>query len=138
MFLVQYYLNHFLIYLKVSITAASCVACFLLGLPCASSSGQYILDLMDTYGAGFAVLWIGIWELIGLMWIYGFKNVSKDIELMLGHEPCWFWKLCWGFISPIFLVVVFILAIVSWSNPQYSNVSTSKPTSFNSYMVPRR
>jgi len=71
---------------------------------------------------GFAVLWIGIWELIGLMWIYGFKNVSKDIALMLGHEPCWFWKLCWGLISPIFLVVVFILAIVDWSDPQYSNV----------------
>ena len=77
---------------------------------------------MDTYGAGFAVLWIGIWELVGLMWIYGFNNVSKDIQLMLGHEPCWFWKLCWGFISPVFLVVVFILAVVGWSNPTYAGV----------------
>ena len=51
-------------------------------------SGQYILDLMDTYGAGFAVLWTGFWELVGLMWIYGFRNVSKDIKLMLGSEPC--------------------------------------------------
>lgn len=107
---------------KVSITAASCLACFLLGLPCASNSGQYILDLMDTYGAGFAVLWIGIWELIGLMWIYGYKNVSKDIELMLGHEPCWFWKLCWGFISPVFLVIIFILAVYGWKDPLYSGV----------------
>jgi solute carrier family 6 amino acid transporter-like protein 5/7/9/14 len=107
---------------KVPITAASCIACFLLGLPCASSSGQYILDLMDTYGAGFAVLWIGIWELIGLMWIYGFKNVSKDIALMIGHEPCWFWKLCWGLISPIVLVVIFIIAVVGWEDPMYSQV----------------
>lgn len=107
---------------KVSITAVSCLACFLLGLPCASYSGQYVLDLMDTYGAGFAVLWIGIWELVGLMWIYGFNNVSKDIQLMLGHEPCWFWKLCWGFISPVFLVVVFILAVVGWSNPTYAGI----------------
>ena len=100
-----------------------CVACFLLGLPCASRSGQYILDLMDTYGAGFAVLWIGIWELVGLMWIYGFKNVSKDIALMIGSEPSFFWKLCWGAISPIFLIVVFILAVVGWSEPKYSSVS---------------
>jgi len=107
---------------KVPITAASCVACFLLGLPCASRSGQYILDLMDTYGAGFAVLWIGIWELVGLMWIYGFKNVSKDIALMIGSEPSFFWKLCWGAISPIFLIVVFILAVVGWSEPKYSSV----------------
>ncbi len=41
---------------------------------------------MDTYGAGFAVLWTGFWELMGLMWIYGFWNVSKDIKLMLGHR----------------------------------------------------
>ena len=109
----------------MSITAASCLACFLIGLPCASNSGQYILDLMDTYGAGFAVLWIGIWELIGLMWIYGFKNVSKDIELMLGHEPCWFWKLCWGFISPVFLVIIFVLAVVGWKDPLYASVSNA-------------
>ena len=51
---------------------------------------------MDTYGAGFAVLWIGIWELVGLMWIYGFKNVSKDIALMIGSEPSFFWKMCWS------------------------------------------
>ena len=99
------------------------MACFLLGLPCASYSGQYVLDLMDTYGAGFAVLWIGIWELIGLMWIYGVLNVSKDIELMLGHEPCWFWKLCWGFVSPVFLIVIFLLAVVGWQEPKYSGVN---------------
>ncbi len=44
---------------------------------------------MDTYGAGFAVLWTGFWELVGLMWIYGVCNVSKDIKLMLGSEPGW-------------------------------------------------
>ena len=52
-------------------------------------SGQFVLDLMDTYGAGFAVLWTGFWELVGLMWIYGVCNVSKDIKLMLGSEPGW-------------------------------------------------
>jgi SNF family Na+-dependent transporter len=51
----------------------ACCICYLLGLPCVSSSGQYILDLMDTYGAGFAVLWVAIWEMIGLMWIYGVR-----------------------------------------------------------------
>ena len=51
--------------LQVKITFVSCLACFLLGLPCVSNSGQYVLDLMDTYGAGFAVLWTGFWELVG-------------------------------------------------------------------------
>ena len=58
---------------KVKVTAFGCLVCYLLGLPCVSSNGQYVLNLMDTYGAGFAVTWVGIWELIGLMWIYGVR-----------------------------------------------------------------
>ena len=82
----------FSLVLQVKITFVACVCCFCLGLPCASYSGQYVLDLMDTYGAGFAVTFVGIWELVSLMWIYGVKNVCKDIKLMLGSEPGWFWK----------------------------------------------
>lgn len=109
---------------KVKITFFACLSCFLLGLPCASNSGQYVLDLMDTYGAGFAVTFVGIWELIGLMWIYGFKNVCKDIKLMLGSEPSWFWKICWGFISPLFLIVIFLAAVITWTEPKYNGVVT--------------
>ena len=37
---------------QVKITALACSICYLLGLPCTSRAGAYILDLMDTYGAG--------------------------------------------------------------------------------------
>ena len=42
---------------------------------------------MDTYGSGFAVLWVAIWEMIGLMWVYGVQNVANDFKLMLGSPP---------------------------------------------------
>ena len=61
---------------------------------------------MDTYGAGFAVTFVGIWELVSLMWIYGVKNVCKDIKLMLGSEPGWFWKVITRFFLA-FLAVIF-------------------------------
>jgi SNF family Na+-dependent transporter len=77
--------------LQVKCTFVACCICYLLGLPCVSGSGQYVLDLMDTYGAGFAVLWVAIWEMIGLMWIYGVRNVCNDFKLMLGSPPSWFW-----------------------------------------------
>ena len=68
----------------MKVTAAGCLVCFLLGLPCVSSNGQYVLNLMDTYGAGFGVLWVALWEVIAIMWIYGAWNFSKDIKLMIG------------------------------------------------------
>ena len=51
----------------------------LMMISCASFS-RYVLNLMDTYGAGFAVIWIALWEVICLMWIYGVCNFSKVTE----------------------------------------------------------
>jgi len=105
---------------KVKVTGIACVACFLVGLPCVADGGQYIFNLMDTYGAGFAVVWIAIWEVISLMWIYGFKNFSKDLALMIGSEPSWFWKICWGFVTPVLLLAVFIPSCINFELPKYN------------------
>ena len=102
---------NFSFFFQVKITAISCVCCYLLGLPCCSYAGQYILDLMDTYGAGFAVLWIAFWECVGFMWIYKVTNFSKDLKLMLGSEPSWFWKIMWAIVCPAFLLVIFCFSI---------------------------
>jgi len=107
---------------KVKITGIACLCCYLLGLPCTSNAGQYVLDLMDTYGSGFGVLFIAFFEIVGFMWIYGVKNFCKDIKLMLGFEPNWFWKATWTVISPLFLLVIFISSIVSWTDPKYNKV----------------
>ena len=103
-------------------TFVTCSACFLLGLPCVSASGCYILDLMDTYGAGFSVLFIGTCEIISFNWIYGYRNVAKDIKLMLGFQPMWFWKFCWAVVSPAFLIAIFLLSIFTWTEFKYAGV----------------
>ena len=73
---------------------------------------------MDTYGAGFAVLWIAFNECVGFMWIYGVRNFWKDIKLMLGAEPGWFWKITWAIVSPLFLLVILIASLATWQNPK--------------------
>jgi len=108
---------------KVKVTALGCLACFLLGLPCVSSNGQYVLDLMDTYGAGIAVLWIALWEVVALMWIYGYRNFSKDIALMIGSEPWWLTKICWAVFCPVALLLILILSVYSWTKPIYGGVT---------------
>merc|ERR1711953_1567301 len=66
---------------KVKITAISCICCYLLGLPCASNAGQYVLDIMDTYASGTGVLFIAFWEIVGFMWIFGYH----------GYIRLWYW-----------------------------------------------
>lgn len=107
---------------KVKTTFVACAICYLLGLPCVSFSGQYVLDLMDTYAAGFAVLWIAFWEIVGFMWIYGVRNVSKDIKLMLGSEPSWFWKFTWAVTAPAFLLFILVASVSDWEEHKYAGV----------------
>lgn len=54
--------------------------------------GQYVFDLMDTYGGGFTVLVIGACEMIGIMWIYGRCPVD-DLD-DIGRFPIMCYFLC--------------------------------------------
>lgn len=56
---------------------------------------------------------------------------------MTGRRPSLFWKVCWGFISPVMLLVVFIAYIVvqvqttatylAW-NPEYVSRESQEHT----------
>lgn len=64
-------------------------------------------------------------------WVSGFKNQSflpkcgcnmdancyifrlcDDIELMIGSRPGYFWLLCWRFIGPLAMVVIFVASLI--------------------------
>jgi len=108
---------------KMMVTSLMCLACFLLGLPCVTQCGQYVLDLMDTYGASLSVMVIAVAEMVAIMWGYGVNNFCEDIKYMLGFTPGWYFKVCWVVISPVFLVVIFIAACSDWHQPSYGSVS---------------
>lgn len=100
-------------------TGLMCAICFFIGLPLCSESGPYILDIMDTYGGGLGVLAIGICELAAIHWLYGVRRFCKDIEMMLGFEPGWYWKICWAVVSPVLLTLIFIAGLVDWDASKY-------------------
>jgi len=35
----------------------------------------------------------------------GVDRFSEDIERMMGFKPGIYWRLCWKFVSPVFLLV---------------------------------
>jgi len=104
---------------KIGVTSAMCFVCFLLGLPCITQSGQYVLDLMDTYGASISVMVIAVAEMIAIMWGYGANNFCKDLQAMLGFYPGIYFKVCWVIISPLLLIIILVAALVDWTKPSY-------------------
>merc|ERR1719209_1744345 len=107
---------------KVGVTSAMCFLCFLLGLPCITQSGQYVLDLMDTYGASISVMVIAVAEMIAVMWGYGANNFCKDLQSMLGFYPGLYFKVCWVIISPLLLIVILVAVIIDWTKPSYGSL----------------
>ncbi|WAR03545.1 SC6A4-like protein [Mya arenaria] len=98
------------------------IYCFLGGLATTTYGGIYLVQLMDTYGAPISILLIVCLEAVAVSWIYGATRFEVDIEAMLGPQhPAywWFWKICWMVISPIFLLILFILSLYIAPTPRY-------------------
>lgn len=63
--------------------------------------------MLNVYGPGLAILFVVFVEAAGVCWIYGTDNFARDVEKMIGHRPGIFWRVCWNYISPVFLLVSF-------------------------------
>ena len=49
--------------------------------------GRYIIDLLDTYAAGWPYLFIGLMELVAMYWVYGVGKFYRDLENIQGFSP---------------------------------------------------
>ena len=85
---------------------------YVCALPTVTYGGNYIVNLLDTYGIAMSLLFVVLLESIVISWIYGTKKIARQIQEMHGHKPGKFWTYCWRYISPIFLFAIFISAVV--------------------------
>ncbi|WAR03546.1 SC6A3-like protein [Mya arenaria] len=96
--------------------------CFCGGLATTTNGGIYLVRLLDTYGAPISSLFIACLEAVAVSWIYGASRFASDIEAMLGPQHpvyWWFLKICWMAISPIILLILFILSLYIAPMPYY-------------------
>ena len=77
-----------------------------------SQGGQFILQLVDFFGAAFVIFLTSVLEVIGIIWFYGINNFIQDIEFMLDRKIGWYWKICWGGIIPVGLSVILVYSLV--------------------------
>ncbi|KAL4224062.1 hypothetical protein ACF0H5_017519 [Mactra antiquata] len=130
------------------VVAAVVLYCFLGGLATTTYGGQYVITLLDTHAAPVALIFICFVEAIAVNWFYGVQRFSDDIEKMLGFQPGLYWKICWCFICPAFLMLLFVLSIVAYQGleldgyrfPPWSEmvgwmITISSPLCIPGYMV---
>lgn len=74
--------------------------------------GQYLINLVDFFGASFIAFFLAVTQLITFGWIYGVDRLCKDIEFMLSRKTGWYWRICWRFITPAMMAFILIYTIV--------------------------
>ncbi|KAF8790807.1 sodium- and chloride-dependent glycine transporter 1-like [Argiope bruennichi] len=111
---------------KPLFTAVLCFVMFLLGLPCVTEGGMYVLQLMDWYSAAFSLMIISLLELICISWIYGIDRFFMDISLMIKRPPSLWWKLCWCYITPGTIVCLLTFIIINHEAVSYDDYKYPK------------
>ncbi|XP_053962142.1 sodium-dependent nutrient amino acid transporter 1-like isoform X1 [Anastrepha ludens] len=95
---------------------------FFIGLAYVTPGGQFILTLVDFYGASMIALILGILELYVLGWVYGVDRLCKDIEFMIGHKVGRYWRWCWALITPGIMTLILIYFYATYQSLTYNNV----------------
>uniref|UniRef100_A0A8C2X9D7 Transporter n=1 Tax=Cyclopterus lumpus TaxID=8103 RepID=A0A8C2X9D7_CYCLU len=94
------------------VTAIICSIAFLMALIFTMGSGNYWVEIFNTYVGSVPLLIVAFFEITAVIYVYGMKNFSEDIYFMTGKKPNMFWKACWMVISPLMLLVVLIFYII--------------------------
>ena len=119
-----------------------CLTSFTVALIFTLRSGNYWLEIFNSYVGSMPLLIIAFFEIISVAYIYGInrsrlhliilssylqcystydwlnkvlyctRRFNDDIEKMTGHRPNLYWQATWRFISPLMLLVVFIAYVV--------------------------
>ncbi|GAA6231848.1 sodium-dependent neutral amino acid transporter B(0)AT3-like [Lates japonicus] len=110
------------------VTAIICLIAFLTALIFTLGSGNYWVEVFNSYVGSVPLLIIALFEIIGVIYIRGMKTFSEDIHFMTGKKPNIFWTACWRVISPLMLAVVLVAYVIvqaqkhptypTW-NPEY-------------------
>ena len=87
--------------------------------------GQFIINLLDFYGASFVALVLAIIELVTVSWIYGVERFCKDIEFMLERKTGLYWRVCWKFLTPAIMIGIFFYFLYIWTPINYQGIEYS-------------
>lgn len=111
--------------------------------------GQYVFTLVDYFGGTFIFFVLTTVEVISVLWWYGkikqnsggeivnlnkpvgLENICQDVHFMLKQKVGLYWRICWGLITPVVLIIIFIYFVatleeITYEGKQYPTITLGK------------
>ncbi|CAG9830612.1 unnamed protein product [Diabrotica balteata] len=110
------------------IAAFTSIVLFLVGLIYITPGGQYILDLVDHFGGTFVIFVCAILEVFAITFLYGVENFCIDLEFMTKKKVGVYWRISWGVVMPLLLIVIFFYFVSTLKPLVYGIYSLYYPT----------
>ena len=98
-----------------------CLVSFLAGLPNLFEGGIYFFQIIDYYTAAISLMYIALFETIAIVWLYGVRRLSANIEDMTGRKPSIIFRICWMFVSPVLILVIWVFTLYDYEAPVYGD-----------------
>ncbi|XP_076971014.1 inactive sodium-dependent neutral amino acid transporter B(0)AT3 [Tamandua tetradactyla] len=90
---------------KEALTGLVCLVCFLVSSCFTLQSGNYWLEVFDSYAA-LSLLALALCEVVGVAFVYGLRRFCDDVAWMNGRRPGLYWRAAWKVGSPLLLLTV--------------------------------
>ncbi|KAH8876276.1 Sodium-dependent dopamine transporter [Schistosoma japonicum] len=79
-----------------------------------TQGGIYWFHLFERTCVEYSILLSVLCETVCIAWIYGVDRFRQNIKQMLGFQPGIFWKICWKFIAPLFILFIVTFGLLNF------------------------
>ncbi|KAH3885125.1 hypothetical protein DPMN_009115 [Dreissena polymorpha] len=106
---------------RIPTLVATGVVFFIASIPTCSGAGAYIFLWVDWYSGAWVGPIVSIIELVTVAWIYGMDRFEEDIRMMIGRGIPAPLRFLTAFLSPVFVLVIFLTSCVEYVAPSYGD-----------------
>lgn len=64
---------------------------------------------------------MAIAQLFAFCWVYGIRRLCDDVRFMMGQPVRLHWRISWGIVAPLLMLVIFVYALVIFQPLTYNN-----------------